>query len=72
MAVITHPSFESLLKKVDSKYTLVVLGAKRAREITEEGERGTLDRGGPKPVTVALEEIREGEVTFRRTKVGIK
>lgn len=70
--MITHPSLETLLKKVDSKYTLVVLAAKRARQITEERERGVIGSGAPKPVTVALEEIVDGKVTYRRTKAGIK
>lgn len=30
---IVHPSMDQLLPKVDSKYTLVVLAAKRARQI---------------------------------------
>ena len=29
---IVHPSMDQLLPKVDSKYTLVVLAAKRARQ----------------------------------------
>ena len=31
---IVHPSMDQLLPKVDSKYTLVVLAAKRARQRT--------------------------------------
>lgn len=70
--MITHPSLETLLKKVDSKYTLVVLAAKRARQITEERERGVVDPGAPKPVTVAVQEVHDGKVTYKRTKAGIK
>lgn len=64
------PSLDDLMKKVDSKYTLVVISAKIARKITEEqGEN--LD---PKinPVSVALQEVADGYVGWERTKVGIK
>jgi len=69
-----QPSLDVLMNHVDSKYTLVVFAAKRAREITE-AEQNT---GEPntyvtyKPVTLALEEIARGEVSYERTKSGIK
>ena len=31
------PSIDSLKEKIDSKYTLVTLASKRAREMQEEG-----------------------------------
>jgi len=30
---LIHPKIETLMKKVDSRYTLVILAAKRARQI---------------------------------------
>jgi DNA-directed RNA polymerase subunit omega len=63
---------------VDSRYTLVILAAKRAREInsyySQLGEgRGDfvpplVESAGlrNKPLTIALEEIAEGKVTFER------
>ncbi|KYZ77215.1 DNA-directed RNA polymerase subunit omega [Anaerosporomusa subterranea] len=66
-----HPSLDVLVNKVDSKYTLVVLTAKRAREIMS-GEATTADSKSNKPVTLALEEIIQNHVSFERTKVGIK
>lgn len=65
-----QPSLDVLMQKVDSKYTLVVAAAKRAREITEN-----LNSSGPKgqkPVTQALNEIASGRVKYVRTKTGIK
>ena len=72
-----EPKIDDLLEHVDSRYTLVILAAKRAREInsyySQLGEgRGEfvppLVVGGidSKPLAVALEEIAEGKVSFER------
>lgn len=66
-----HPSLEVLVDKVDSKYTLVVLAAKRARELMN-GEAATVDSRSNKRVTVALEEVAQGKIVYERTKAGIK
>ncbi len=72
---LNKPSLDNLMEYVDSRYTLVVIAAKRAREITEialqqDQEERTLVVG--KPVSAALKEVAQGEVTYRRTKQGIK
>lgn len=66
-----HPPLDVLLSKVDCSYTLAVLGAKRAREIVN-GSEPLVDCKSSKPVTIALEEIAQGKITFQRTKNGIK
>lgn len=66
-----HPSLDSLIKKVDSKYTLVVAAAKRGRELMD-GKPRLVDSRSSKPVTVALEEINAGKVKYERTRSGIK
>lgn len=66
-----NPSLDSLVKKVDSKYTLVVLAAKRAREIMD-GQQALIECKSNKPVTIALEEVAQGQMTYERTKTGIK
>ncbi|CQR74586.1 DNA-directed RNA polymerase subunit omega [Sporomusa ovata DSM 2662] len=66
-----NPSLDSLVKKVDSKYTLVVLAAKRAREIMD-GQQPLIECKSNKPVTIALEEVAQGEMSYERTKTGIK
>lgn len=65
-----YPSIDSLLTKLDSKYTLVTVSAKRAREIRENEKRGPLIEHpeSVKPVGIALEEIIDGELHFERTK----
>ncbi len=62
-----HPPLEALLRKVDSKYTLVVAAAKRARELME-GQAPQVNSKSNKMVTVALEEIDAGLVGYERTK----
>ena len=66
-----YPPLDKLLDKVDSKYTLVVVAAKRARQIMEGAEPRVTVRSG-KTVSQALYEISEGFVAYERTKSGIK
>ena len=68
---ITNPPIDELLSKVDSKYSLVIYAAKRARQInayySQLGE-GLLEYVGPlvdthvqeKPLSIAMREINEG------------
>jgi DNA-directed RNA polymerase subunit omega len=80
-----EPKIDDLLAHVDSKYSLVILSAKRAREInsyySQLGEgRGEfvpplVETGGlrNKPLSLALEEIAEGKIAADRPdEVGIK
>ena len=53
---MVNPSTDELLTKVDSRYGVVVLAAKRARQLLE---------GDPvKSVTNAFEEIAEGKISY--------
>lgn len=71
MINLIYPSIDDLLKKVDSRYSLVILAAKRARQLREI--QGNMEGGtNLKEVTAALEEIAKGKITFERTKDGIK
>ena len=65
------PSINSLMKKVDSRYTLVVAAAKRARQLTD-GARKLTQCDADKVVTVAVNEIDENKITYIRTRSGIK
>jgi DNA-directed RNA polymerase subunit omega len=51
-----EPSIDKLVEKVDSKYSLVVLAAKRARQLLD-GEKPQIDPRSNKYVGIALEEI---------------
>ncbi|SDW02337.1 DNA-directed RNA polymerase subunit omega [Marininema mesophilum] len=52
-----YPSIDKLMDKADSKYTLVILAAKRARDLLEGAESNLHDLRSNKNVGVALEEI---------------
>ncbi|MBA4494191.1 DNA-directed RNA polymerase subunit omega [Paenactinomyces guangxiensis] len=51
-----YPSIDQLMKKADSKYSLVVMAAKRARQLLD-GKEAQLNPNSKKYVGVALEEI---------------
>ncbi len=60
-----------LLKKAgESKYTLVIMAAKRAREIVDENKMNCEKQH--KPVICALKEILEEKITFERRRTGLK
>lgn len=74
---ITSPAIDDLLEKVDSKYTLVVYGAARARQINsyrQEMKSGdqNITNIGPlvpalpedKPLSVALQEIYQDKLSL--------
>jgi len=73
---LMDPPIEDLLDKVDSKFTLVALGATRARQVNAYynslGEG--LGRVVPpqvtslsgKPLSIAFEEVAEGKATYSR------
>jgi len=61
-----QPSLDLLMRKVDSKYTLVVVVAKRARAIMEEGKHEELTKG-VKPVSISLEEISHSQFSYECT-----
>lgn len=71
MGSMVKPSLDVLVTKVDSKYTLVVAAAKRARELMAEALAKGVEMP-VKPVTKALEEIAAGKLHYERTKSGIK
>lgn len=60
-----YPTLKELLEKVDGKYTLVVAVSKRARQIVE-GQPKLTKTASNKPVTVAINEIAEGKLTYVR------
>lgn len=73
---MNKPRIDVLLKKVDSKYALVTIAAKRARQINNyyrNREEGSIDDIPPPMLdtrsrnilTVALEEIAAGQISYR-------
>lgn len=65
-------SYETLMEKVDSPYTLVIAAAKRARQLND-GEKPMVDSTDKKAVSNAIDEIISGKITIVRKRVdGIK
>jgi DNA-directed RNA polymerase subunit omega len=74
------PPIEGLLDKVDSKFTLVTLASKRARQINsyfnQLGEGlGTIvppqvTSVSRKPLSISLEEIAAGKITYTRPEAA--
>ena len=60
---MVNPSTDYLMTKVDSRYGLVVCGAKRARQLLD-GEEPQAELQSTKNVTNALEEIAEGKINY--------
>lgn len=63
--MIIEPSINSLMEKVDSRYTLCILVGKRARQLTAGANRLT-KCDSKKEVTIATNEINENMITYTR------
>ncbi len=59
--MMVEPSVTDLLKKVDNQFELVVVTAKRARQLSK-GEKPLTDKKEESAVTLAADEIAEGKV----------
>lgn len=66
-----NPSINSLLGKVDSRYTLCIITGKRARQLINGANKLT-NCSSKNAVTIAVNEINENRITYVRTKYGIK
>jgi DNA-directed RNA polymerase subunit omega len=74
------PPVESLLDKVDSKFTLVTLAARRGRQINSYFNQLGEGLGAivppqvtsvsRKPLSISLEEIASGKITYLRPEEG--
>ena len=60
---MVNPSTDEMVKRTHSRYTLVVLASKRARQLLT-GERCHVENLANKFVTNAMEEIYEGKITY--------
>ena len=63
--MMIDPPIGELLKKVDCRYTLAVEASKRARELIG-GSMPLIDTQEFKPLSLAIEEINRGLITYSR------
>ena len=63
--MLLYPAIDVLKTKVDSKYTLVALASKRARDIIDGKPMLTISEV-EKPISVATKEISEDYISYTR------
>lgn len=74
--MVIYPPIDELIAKTDSKYTLVIVSSKRARQINDM-LHGVRDQAmltvssskiasytSAKPLSMALDEVYEGDVSY--------
>lgn len=66
--MMLEPSIDSLQKKIKSKYTLVTLSARRARDLLETNNLLIDNPKSVKYVGMALEEIQAGKLSIDESK----
>ena len=63
---------DGLLEHVDSKFTLVNVVTKRAKQLNN-GAPPLTERANPnKPVSTAFNEVAAGKIPYKRVREGIK
>lgn len=65
--MMIDPPIGELLQKVDCRYTLAVEASKRARELIG-GAVPLIDTKETKPLSIAIEEINRGLITYSRNE----
>lgn len=53
----------------NNRYNAIVAVSKRARQLID-GSEPVLEMKGKKPVTIAIEELRAGKITWSKNKDG--
>lgn len=66
-----YPSVDALKNKIDSKYTLVSLASKRARQLQESGSEKLDSYVSHKYVGKALEEVAAGALMTKEQDASI-
>lgn len=63
-----YPAVGKLEEAAESRYALVILTAKRARQISEEAEANEIELND-KPVKLAINDIADGKVAIKETAI---
>lgn len=63
--MLLYPSVNTLNEKTDSRYSLVILTAKRARDLVD-GKRAITEDESERPVSQAAKEIAQDLITYTR------
>lgn len=71
MSSLIEPSVTELLDKVDNRYRLVTITAKRARQIVD-GSSPLIESGNTNPLSIAVNEVNQGLIEYETLKDGVK
>ena len=63
--MLLYPSINKLREKTTSRYSLVILTAKRARDIVD-GKRALTEEESERPVSQAAKEIAANMITYKK------
>ena len=63
--MLLYPSVNELHEKTDSQYTLVMLTAKRARDIVD-GKPVLTEEQAERPVSQAAREVHQDLITYKK------
>lgn len=63
--MLNDPPLEELLKHIKNRYQVVIVAAKRARQLNKGG-RPLIEVDSKKGISIALQEISRGMITYRR------
>ena len=63
---------DGLLEHVDSKFTLVNVVTKRAKQLNNGAPALSENANPNKPVSTAFDEVALGKIPYRRVREGIK
>lgn len=69
--MMIEPPIGELLERVDCRYTLAVEASKRARELIA-GAQPLIDTKEVKPLSIAIEEINRGLITYTRDPLEVE
>ena len=63
--MLLHPPIDEIKQKADSRYTLVIMAAKRARDLVSE-KPALVEIDNHVPISIAAEEILNDKITYQR------
>ena len=63
--MLLYPAIDVLKTKVDSKYTLAIMAAKRARDLIDGKPQLTIAENS-KPISIATAEIADDLISYER------
>ena len=67
--MLLYPPIDEIKQKADSRYTLVIMAAKRARDLVA-GKPELVEIDNYVPISIAAEEIVQDKITYKEPSQG--